>query len=191
MAKKLNKKQLFSIWVDEIYPNKENNVSRETKIRFAFNRYKKEINLDYYKTKCKSSILWEYFIKILNEKKLDLSHLKKNNNCAEISFEKVRKKIIKKAKGNLDVNSFYLSNDWLFLKRKVHKLYKCGCMKCFKDNVETHIDHILPRSKYPQLSLDIHNLQILCKSCNMEKSNKDYTDYRTDEQRRLCSLKYP
>ena len=64
-------------------------------------------------------------------------------------------------------------------------------MKCGLSNTETHIDHIFPRSIFPHLEYDIHNLQILCKDCNMEKSNKDNTDYRTDEQRKLCSLKNP
>jgi 5-methylcytosine-specific restriction endonuclease McrA len=44
-----------------------------------------------------------------------------------------------------------------------------------------HIDHILPRSKYPELSLVFDNLQVLCESCNLGKSNKDETDWRPDD----------
>ena len=45
-------------------------------------------------------------------------------------------------------------------------------------NVELHVDHIKPRSKHPELELDINNLQILCKDCNLGKSNTDSIDYR-------------
>ena len=44
-----------------------------------------------------------------------------------------------------------------------------------------HVDHILPRSKYPELELWFMNQQVLCKWCNWEKSNTDYTDYRDIE----------
>jgi 5-methylcytosine-specific restriction endonuclease McrA len=86
---------------------------------------------------------------------------------------------------------FYLTNQWLYLKKEVHKLYQCGCMKCGKIEGETHIDHILPRSLHPELQYSIHNLQILCKDCNMEKSNKHNTDYRTELQKQLCYLNHP
>ena len=42
-----------------------------------------------------------------------------------------------------------------------------------------HVDHIKPRSKYPELELDINNLQVLCEDCNIGKSNIDETDWRT------------
>ena len=51
-------------------------------------------------------------------------------------------------------------------------------MKCGKSHVEIHVDHIRPRSKFPKLELDFDNLQVLCKSCNKEKSNLHSTDYR-------------
>jgi hypothetical protein len=34
------------------------------------------------------------------------------------------------------------------------------------------IDHIKPVSKFPELALDIDNLQVLCWECNQKKSNK-------------------
>jgi 5-methylcytosine-specific restriction endonuclease McrA len=42
-----------------------------------------------------------------------------------------------------------------------------------------HVDHILPRSKFPELELDIDNLQVLCEECNLAKSNIDTTDWRS------------
>jgi len=44
-----------------------------------------------------------------------------------------------------------------------------------------HVDHIKPRSKYPELSLTFSNLQILCEDCNFGKSNIDQTDWRPEE----------
>jgi len=41
-----------------------------------------------------------------------------------------------------------------------------------------HVDHIRPRSKSPSLELDPDNLQVLCKACNLGKSNLDDTDFR-------------
>jgi 5-methylcytosine-specific restriction endonuclease McrA len=52
-------------------------------------------------------------------------------------------------------------------------------MKCIDVNVPIHIDHIKPRSKYPELELEFDNLQVLCATCNVKKSNIDETDYRS------------
>lgn len=45
--------------------------------------------------------------------------------------------------------------------------------------VVIHVDHIKPRSKFPELALDVNNLQILCEDCNVGKLNRFETDYRT------------
>jgi 5-methylcytosine-specific restriction endonuclease McrA len=42
-----------------------------------------------------------------------------------------------------------------------------------------HVDHIKPRSRYPELELDPSNLQVLCEDCNLGKSNTDAIDWRT------------
>jgi len=75
-----------------------------------------------------------------------------------------------------------------FKKKKMQKirlfiipLYGYVCMRCgivptsIKD---LHVDHIKPKSKYPELWFDLFNLQLLCKRCNFEKSNKNEMDYR-------------
>jgi 5-methylcytosine-specific restriction endonuclease McrA len=40
------------------------------------------------------------------------------------------------------------------------------------------VDHIKPRSRFPELALDPENVQVLCDSCNRGKSCDDYTDFR-------------
>lgn len=39
------------------------------------------------------------------------------------------------------------------------------------------IDHKLPRSQYPWLSLDFKNLWVICKACNQEKGEKHWFEY--------------
>lgn len=53
-------------------------------------------------------------------------------------------------------------------------------MSCGAVDVEIHVDHIKPRSKFPYLSLTFENLQVLCKDCNFDKSNLHEEDYRED-----------
>jgi len=78
-------------------------------------------------------------------------------------------------------NEFYRSRKWRELRYKA--LLRCGraCMCCGaqpKDGIILHVDHVKPRSKYPQLELDINNLQILCEDCNLGKSNIFEDDFR-------------
>jgi 5-methylcytosine-specific restriction endonuclease McrA len=58
--------------------------------------------------------------------------------------------------------------------------YGRKCMLCDVVDTEIHVDHIKPRSLYPFLSLTFSNLQVLCRDCNMKKSNYHSEDYRED-----------
>lgn len=53
-----------------------------------------------------------------------------------------------------------------------------GCCSCCgrspsKHGVVLHVDHIKPKSLYPELAFDVDNLQVLCGECNIGKSNRD------------------
>lgn len=74
--------------------------------------------------------------------------------------------------------AFYDSRKWLEVRYLAIKKHGRICMACRATNCELHVDHIKPRSKFPELELDIDNLQILCRACNLGKSNKDETDWR-------------
>lgn len=77
---------------------------------------------------------------------------------------------------------FYSSDEWRRLRAKVLELYECKCMMCGRSpkshGIVVHVDHIQPRSKRPDLALNIENLQILCEDCNIGKGNKFSTDWR-------------
>lgn len=77
---------------------------------------------------------------------------------------------------------FYESDGWRRLRYQALKMHGQKCMCCGKtpnDGATLHVDHIKPRSKYPDLELDINNLQILCSECNLGKGAWDDTDYRS------------
>jgi len=79
--------------------------------------------------------------------------------------------------------AFYRTSEWqslryFMLKRRGNNCECCG--RGPKDDVSIHVDHIMPRSFVPFLSLNPTNLQILCRDCNLAKSNIDATDWRPD-----------
>lgn len=86
----------------------------------------------------------------------------------------------------IKIKDFYDTDEWQLLRRKALRVYGCSCMKCKITNTEMHVDHIKPRSKYPELELDFNNLQVLCRRCNKEKADLNEIDYRP---KRLIPLK--
>lgn len=78
-------------------------------------------------------------------------------------------------------DSFYNSRQWRQVRYKALKFSDGRCDLCGRskhDGALLHVDHIKPRSKRPDLELVVSNLQILCDSCNLGKSNTDDTDWR-------------
>lgn len=77
--------------------------------------------------------------------------------------------------------SFYDSPEWLSLRYEALKQSAGRCACCGARPTEAnplHVDHIKPRSKHPELQLQLSNLQVLCRQCNLGKSNVDDTDWR-------------
>lgn len=74
-------------------------------------------------------------------------------------------------------NEFYLSSAWKTLRYRVFETYGRKCLLCGTDQETLHVDHIKPRSLFPELELDINNLQVLCATCNQGKSNRFTTDW--------------
>ena len=85
-----------------------------------------------------------------------------------------------KAKAGNKFN-FYSTQLWREARYQVLAANDGRCELCGHgkhDGKRLHVDHIKPRSKFPELELRIMNLQVLCEDCNLGKSNKDYTDWR-------------
>lgn len=78
-------------------------------------------------------------------------------------------------------DGFYVSREWRDVRYKALVKHGAVCQCCGSsraDGKKLHVDHIKPRSKFPELQLELSNLQILCEDCNLGKSNKDATDWR-------------
>jgi 5-methylcytosine-specific restriction endonuclease McrA len=78
-------------------------------------------------------------------------------------------------------NAFYDSDEWKRFRYQILRHYGAVCMCCGAtpaDGKKMHVDHIKPRSKYPDLALDLNNGQVLCEDCNIGKGNSDEIDYR-------------
>ena len=85
-------------------------------------------------------------------------------------------------KEKLNSKDFYESREWRRVRYAVLKKHGARCLCCGrspnKHGIVVHVDHIKPRSKFPELELNPNNLQILCEDCNLGKSNLDSTDWR-------------
>lgn len=75
-------------------------------------------------------------------------------------------------------------DSWRDLKVHLYKVFPYKCMKCYKQNCEIHADHVLPKSKHSSHKYKLDNLQVLCRECNLEKSNKNKIDYRSMKHKR-------
>ena len=82
-----------------------------------------------------------------------------------------------RGKGEKPSVKFYSSWEWKKARYETLKRYGAFCMCCGSDR-NIVVDHIKPRSRFPELELDRENLQVLCNECNMGKSGDDHTDFR-------------
>ncbi len=98
--------------------------------------------------------------------------------------KKARKKIqneLKKSRGAAE--DFLSSSAWMRLRYEVlvERGPKCECCGATRaDGIVIQVDHVTPRSLFPELALVKSNLQVLCRPCNMGKSNVYSTDWRED-----------
>lgn len=76
---------------------------------------------------------------------------------------------------------FLQSDEWFKFRYRIIEMRgnKCQCCGSTPENgAIIQVDHIKPRSIYPLLALDEGNAQILCRQCNLGKSNLYKTDWR-------------
>src|SRR4030042_205633 len=89
-----------------------------------------------------------------------------NTHLKELAIQ--RKARIEEAK------LFYSSSEWRLIRSKVVKKQGKICKVCgqaIKNDYDITVDHIKPRSLYPEESLKLDNLRVLCRSCNSKKGN--------------------
>lgn len=78
-------------------------------------------------------------------------------------------------------DEFFRSQAWKSLRYNAFSKYGNFCQCCgvkAGNGVVLHVDHIKPRSLYPELEYDINNLQILCGDCNVGKLHVKEDDWR-------------
>jgi len=109
------------------------------------------------------------------QKKLDKEVKSQISRSIRVMRPYCHKKL--KTKGYSD---FYTSTAWRQLRYLVLKNTEgrcCCCGASAKDGVQLHVDHIKPRSRYPELELSLDNMQVLCEDCNMGKGAWDNTSW--------------
>lgn len=85
-------------------------------------------------------------------------------------------------------DEFLTSREWMDLRYSVLKKHNGCCQLCGSrgsDDNPIQVDHIKPRSKFPELALAESNMQVLCRRCNMGKGAGDQTDWRWSPSREL------
>ena len=90
-------------------------------------------------------------------------------------------KFIKTSKIDPSTDEFLMSFEWAAMRTMAFKQYGTACQCCGaspKTGAVLNVDHIKPRKLFPELALDIKNLQVLCGPCNKGKGNWDQTDWR-------------
>jgi hypothetical protein len=83
---------------------------------------------------------------------------------------------------------FLLSKAWLRLRLSALKQHGNKCQCCGQspeDGIKLNVDHIKPRRLFPELALELTNLQVLCSQCNEGKGNWDMTDFRGERNGRV------
>lgn len=85
-------------------------------------------------------------------------------------------------KDDVKSDKFLETYDWRKLRMEALKKYGTKCQCCGaspQTGAVLNVDHIKPRKLFPELAMDINNLQILCHECNHGKGNWDQTDWRS------------
>ena len=111
-------------------------------------------------------------------------------NCAGVNgSERIsvhRERLVSKSFARLRARypkaaEFYLTDEWRRVRYQALRKHGGACQCCGRratPGSPLHVDHIKPRSRFPELALDVNNLQVLCADCNLGKSASDTRDWR-------------
>ena len=98
-----------------------------------------------------------------------------------IQKKQASKKFFSSSMEFVATDDFLESFEWRKVRMLALKKYGAKCMCCGATpatGAVINVDHIKPRKKFPELALNLDNLQILCHDCNHGKGNWDMTDWR-------------
>ena len=73
------------------------------------------------------------------------------------------------------MNNFYNTEEWKKLRFRALVHYPRKCMICFTNNRELVVSHKRSISEFPELKLEISNIEILCDDCKIGKSDNFVT----------------
>lgn len=79
------------------------------------------------------------------------------------------------------IPAFYDTPEWKRIRYEALKRSNGHCECCGagpEHGARLNVDHIKPRQRYPELALELSNLQVLCAWCNEGKGGWDRTDWR-------------
>lgn len=76
--------------------------------------------------------------------------------------------IRKRKSKKIPTTKYYSKEEWISLRQQVFErdgrlCYKCNC-------IATQVDHVLPKSKFPELAKSLDNLRPICWPCNSRKA---------------------
>jgi 5-methylcytosine-specific restriction endonuclease McrA len=100
---------------------------------------------------------------------------------SKVNPDAAKKHITRPRRAKDDRKDFYRSEDWRKLRYLALVEHGGKCQACgasAKTGAVLHVDHIKPRSRYPELQYALSNLQVLCGDCNLGKGAWDETDWR-------------
>lgn len=103
----------------------------------------------------------------------------KRSTLEKLQKTKLRK--ISQSWVNSKISKLHGDDKWKAVRYQALKAGGGKCCLCGRnahDGIKLHVDHIKPKSIYPELMYDLDNLQVLCEDCNMGKCNYDNTDWR-------------
>lgn len=96
----------------------------------------------------------------------------RNATVADVSDGLLRCDLSRVEAEQLEYLRFYATPEWraireVIIRRDGRTCRKCSCHIILEFDLT--VDHIRPRSRFPELALDATNLQVLCRSCNASK----------------------
>ncbi len=96
----------------------------------------------------------------------------RDREVASLAGDILRGKLSEYETEQLEYEAFYGTQEWRRLRDMVISRDGRVCANCkrrIRDDADLTIDHIKPRSQFPELALDPDNLQVLCRGCNSSK----------------------